>query len=312
MIDRTEVQARLTYEVCIPLIRRAMIALSRGETRQLLRAIIPLGEGRLFGIMPGALGERAMFGAKLISVFPGNGAKGIQSHQGVVVLFDAESGAPVCVVHAGEVTAIRTAAASAVATDVLARPDAHRLAILGCGEQAATHARAISKVRPLSAIGVWGRSADRAGAFAERLSAELALPVIAQATARACVAEADIICTVTNAADPVLLGRWVAPGAHVNLVGSGFAGPVEVDDDLVVRARFIADSREGVLAQGAEFLRAKAAGLIGDDHVVGEIGQVLDGALVGRQSADQITVYKSLGHVVQDLAAAQALFELAD
>lgn len=312
MIDRTEVRARLTYEVCIPLIRRAMIALSRGETRQLLRAIIPLGEGRLFGIMPGALGDRAMFGAKLISVFPGNSANGIQSHQGVIVLFDAEGGAPVCVVHAGEVTAIRTAAASAVATAALARPEAHRLAILGCGEQAATHARAISTVRPLSAIGVWGRSADRAGALAERLSAELALPVAAQTTAQACVDGADIICTVTGATDPVLQGRWVAPGAHVNLVGSSFAGPVEVDDDLVVRARFIADSREGVLAQGAEFLRAKAAGLIGDDHVVGEIGQVLDGALEGRQSAHQITVYKSLGHVVQDLAAAQALFELAD
>ena len=312
MIDRTEVHERLTYEVCMPLIRRAMIALSRGETRQLLRAILPLGEGRLFGVMPGALGERAMFGAKLISVFPGNSAKGIQSHQGVVVLFDAADGAPVCVVHAGEVTAIRTAAASAVATDALARPDAHRLAILGCGEQAVTHARAISKVRRLSTIGVWGRTTDRARSLAERLTAELALPVVAQATAQACVAGADIVCTVTSAAEPVLLGRWVAPGAHLNLVGSSYAGPVEVDDDLVVRARFIADSREGVLAQGAEFLRAKAAGLIGDDHVIGEIGQVLDGALEGRQSAGQITVYKSLGHVVQDLAAAQALFELAD
>ena len=311
MIDRAEVHERLTYEACMPLVRSAMIALSRGETRQLLRTIIPLGNGRAFGIMPGALGERAMFGAKLISVFPENFAKGIQSHQGVIVLFDGEGGAPVCVIHAGEVTAIRTAAASAVATDALARPDAHRLALLGYGEQAATHARAISKVRPLSAITVWGRDPDRAQAFAMRMTAELDLPVTARATAEAAVAQADIICTVTNAAEPVLLGRWVRPGTHLNLVGSSFAGPVEVDDDLVVRARFIADSREGVLAQGAEFLHAKAAGLIGDDHVVGEIGQVLDGALEGRQSAEQITVYKSLGHVVQDLAAAKALYEAA-
>ncbi|HXA40978.1 MAG TPA: ornithine cyclodeaminase family protein [Phenylobacterium sp.] len=308
VIDRDEVAARLTYEVCMPLVRRAMIALSRGETRQLLRSIIPLGGGRMFGIMPGALGERAMFGAKLISVFPENFAKGAQSHQGVVVLFDSESGAPICVVHAGEVTAIRTAAASAVATDALARADAMRLAILGYGEQALTHARAISKVRPLSAVTVWGRSADRARAFARRLEGELGLEVAAHADAESAVAEADIVCTVTNAAEPILKGAWVRPGTHVNLVGSSFAGPVEVDSELVVRARFIADFREGVLAQGAEFLRAKQAGLIGDDHVVGEIGQVLDGVLPGREAPDQITVYKSLGHVVQDLAAAQALY----
>lgn len=311
LIDGDEVRARLTYEACIPLIRRAMIAFSRGETRQLLRSIIPLGGDRLFGIMPGALGERAVFGAKLISVLPENFAKGRPSHQGVIVLFEGEGGAPVCVIEAGAVTAIRTAAASAVATEALARPEAHRLAILGYGEQAASHARAIGKVRPLSAIAVWGRSPERARAFAERLGAELGLPITASATAEAAVADADIVCTVTNAAEPILRGRWVRPGTHLNLVGSSYAGPVEVDDDLVVRARFIADSREGVLAQGAEFLRAKAAGLVGDDHVVGEIGQVLAGGLEGRQSPDQITVYKSLGHVVQDLAAAQALHEAA-
>jgi ornithine cyclodeaminase len=309
VIDREEVHKRLTYEVCIPLVRRAMIALSRGETRQLLRTIIPLGDGNAFGIMPGALGERAAFGAKLISVFPGNFAKGRQSHQGVVVLFDGESGEVVCVVHAGEVTAIRTAAASAVATDALARPDATRLAILGYGEQAATHARALSKVRPLASIDVWGRDPALAMAFAARTEAELGVPVHAHAGAEAAVAEADIICTVTNASEPILLGHWVRPGTHVNLVGSSAAGRVEVDDDLVVRSRFIADYREGVLAQGAEFLAAKAKGLVDDSHVVGEIGQVLDGAIPGRQSEEQITVYKSLGHVVQDLAAAQALYE---
>ena len=308
LIDRDEVHARLTYEVCIPLVRAAMIALSRGETRQLLRSIIPLGDGRMFGIMPGAMGDRSVFGAKLISVFPENFAKNIQSHQGVVVLFDGESGAPVCVAHAGEITAIRTAAASAVATDALARPDAHRLALLGYGEQALTHARAIRQFRALSAITVWGRSPERARAFAARLEAETGLEVTACVTAQAAVAQADIVCTVTGAAEPILEGRWLAAGTHVNVVGSGVAGPAEVDSDLVVRSRFIADSREGVRAQGAEFLRAKAAGLVDDTHVVGEIGQVLDGALQGRQSKDQITVYKSLGHIVQDLAAAQALF----
>jgi ornithine cyclodeaminase len=289
-----------------------MIAFSRGETKQLLRSIIPLSEGRLFGVMPGAMGAHGAFGAKLISVFHENFAKGIQSHQGLVILFDPESGAPVCVVHAGEITAIRTAAASAVATDALARKDARRLALLGYGEQAATHARAIGKVRDIESIVVWGRSHDRARAFAERMQAELGLPAAAAASVKDAVAKADIVCTVTTASEPILKGEWVRPGTHLNLVGSGLAGPVEVDNDLVVRSRFIADSREGVLSQGAEFLRAKAASLIGDDHIVAEIGQVLAGEIVGRRSAEEITVYKSLGHVVQDLASAWALYSQAE
>jgi ornithine cyclodeaminase/alanine dehydrogenase-like protein (mu-crystallin family) len=307
-IGREEVARRLTYERCIPIVREAMIAFSRGETRQLLRSILPLSEGRLFGVMPGAMGAHGVFGAKLISVFHENFAKGVQSHQGLVVLFDPESGAPVCVVDAGEVTAIRTAAASAVATDALARKDARRLALLGYGEQAATHARAIGKVRALDGIVVWGRSAERARAFAERMQAEMGVPVRAAADAREAVAEADIVCTLTSASEPVLEGAWVRPGTHVNLVGSSYAGATEVDDDLVVRSRFVVDSREGVLAQGAEFLRARAAGLVGDEHIVAEIGQVLAGDVAGRRSAEEITVYKSLGHVVQDLASAWALY----
>src|SRR5580692_8305200 len=307
-IDREEVARRLTYEMCIPIVRDAMIAFSRGETRQLLRSIIPLADGRMFGVMPGAMGPRAPFGAKLISVFPENFALGVQSHQGLVILFDPENGAPVCVVHAGEITAIRTAAASAVATDALARKDARRLAILGYGEQAATHAHAISKVRDLASITIWGRSPERARAFAERMQAELTLPVTSSGSVEEAVAKADLICTVTSATEPILKGAWVRPGTHLNLVGSSHAGPAEVDSDLVVRSRFIADSREGVLAQGAEFLRAKAAGLIGDDHIVAEIGQVLAGAIQGRRSPEEITVYKSLGHVVQDLSTAWALY----
>jgi ornithine cyclodeaminase len=311
-IDREEVAKRLTYEMCIPIVRSAMIAFSRGETKQLLRSIIPLSDGRLFGVMPGAMGAHETFGAKLISVFPENFARGIQSHQGLVILFDPETGAPVCVVHAGEITAIRTAAASAVATDALAREDACRLALLGYGEQAATHARATGKVRHLKSIVVWGRSPDRARSFAERMQAELALPVATAGSVEEAVAQADIICTVTSAVEPILKGEWVRPGTHLNLVGSSHAGPAEVDSDLVVRSRFFVDSREGVLNQGAEFLRAKAAGLIGDDHIVAEIGQVLAGEIEGRRSAEEITVYKSLGHVVQDLASAWALYSQSE
>jgi ornithine cyclodeaminase/alanine dehydrogenase-like protein (mu-crystallin family) len=310
LIDADEVRANLTYEVCIPMVRAAMIALARGETRQLLRSIMHFEDGRMFGVMPGAMGDTGVFGAKVLSVFPKNFEVGRPSHQGVVLMFDPVSGELSCVAEARTITSIRTGAASAVATDALARPDARRLAVLGYGEQAETHVRAISKVRPLERVAVWGRSLERAQAFAARMQAELGIETVAVASGQAAVADADIVCTVSAAADPILKGAWVAPGTHVNLVGSSFAGPVEADDDLVVRARFIADYREGVLKQGAEFLKAKAAGLIGDDHVVGEIGQVLDGALEGRQSADQVTVYKSLGHIVQDLASVQALLAM--
>jgi ornithine cyclodeaminase/alanine dehydrogenase-like protein (mu-crystallin family) len=311
-IDREDVARRLTYEMCIPIVRDAMIAFSRGETKQLLRSIIPLSEGRLFGIMPGALGARAPFGAKLISVDESNPSKGRQTHQGLVILFDPETGEAVCAVHAGEITAIRTAAASAVATEALARKDARRLAILGTGEQAATHARAIGKVRDIGAISIWGRSSERALALAKALQQELAIPVGVVATVKEAAEWADIICTVTGASEPIVRGQWVRPGTHVNLVGSGFAGPVEVDSDLVVRSRFIVDSREGVLKQGSEFLRAKAAGLIGDDHIVAEVGQVLAGEIEGRRSSKEITVYKSIGHIVQDLASAWALYSLPE
>jgi ornithine cyclodeaminase len=308
VIDRDEIAERLTYEVCIPLVRAAMISFSTGQTRQLLRSIIPLARGHLFGVMPGALGEAAAFGAKLISVYPENFAKGRQSHQGLVVLFEPDTGEPVCVLHAGEITAIRTAAASAAATAALARPEARRLAILGYGEQAATHARAIAQVRHITAVGVWGRSPSRAEAFCARMQAELGLPFTRARDAEALVAEAEIICTVTASQEPVLRGAWVQPGTHINVVGSGMAGPVEIDTELVVRSRFFVDSREGVLKQGAEFLRARAAGAIDDSHIVAEIGEVFAGRIPGRQSAADITIYKSLGHVVQDLACAWALY----
>jgi ornithine cyclodeaminase/alanine dehydrogenase-like protein (mu-crystallin family) len=307
-IDREEVAHRLTYPAAIRIVRDAMLALSRGETKQLLRSILTLSEGRLYGAMTGALGTHGPFGSKVLSVFQGNAARGRQSHQGLVLLFDPESGAPVCALHAGEITAIRTAAASAVATDALARRDARRLAVLGTGEQAATHVRAMREVRPLEGVTVWGRSRERAADLARRMEAEVRLPVRAAASAREAVAEADVVCTVTGASEPVLLGEWVRPGTHLNLVGSSYLGPVEVDGALVARSRFFADSREGCLRQGAEFAKAREAGLIGEDHLLGEIGEVLAGTIAGRRSADEITVYKSIGHIVQDLSTAWALY----
>ena len=308
VIDRETVRELLPYEACIPLMREAMIALSAGRTQQLLRQIIDLGDDALFGIIPGA--SEQTFGAKLIGVSPPS-AEGVQSHRGVVVLFDAGSGAPVAALHAGEVTAIRTAAASAAATDVLALPDARRVAILGTGEQALSHAVAMTKVRPVSELAIWGRNPVRAAGAAQRLAGELDIPVRTATTVEAAVSEVDIICTTTGAAQPILESRWVADGTHINLVGSSRAGPREIDDALVVRSRFIADHREGVLRQGAEYLHARDAGLISEDHVLAEIGQVMAGERPGRTDPADVTLYKSLGAIVQDLAAGWFVYSQA-
>jgi ornithine cyclodeaminase/alanine dehydrogenase-like protein (mu-crystallin family) len=294
VISREEVAAHLGYEACIPLMREAMIALSTGRTRQLLRSILDLDAGRAFGVMPGAMEDT--FGAKVISVFPA-AASGAPSHQGFVALFDPETGALAAIVDASELTAIRTAAASAAATQALARPDARRLAIIGTGEQALRHAEAIAAARPLERITIWGRSSDKARALAERVSG------VAAASVEAAVAEADIVCTVTASPEPLLRSEWVRDGTHLNIVGSSRAGPVEIDTSLVRRARFFADHKEGVLRQGAEWLVALAEGAVGEDHLLGEIGEVFAGTLPGRTGADEVTLYKSLGSIVQDLAA---------
>lgn len=305
VIGAEEVARRLDRRACIGLVRDAMIALSQGRTRQLLRGIIDLGGGDAFGVMPGAM-EGAGFGAKLVSVFPSAAARG-RSHQGAILLFDRETGAPVCVIDAGEVTAIRTACASAAATDALARADARRLAILGTGEQAWQHALAIRHVRTLDRIVLWGRSPEKAHALAARIAEATALPVDIASSPAEAARDADILCTTTAASEPILHSAEVADGTHINLVGSSRAGPVEIDGALVRRARFFPDHREGVLAQGAEYLKAREAGLVDEAHVQPEIGAVFAGAAPGRHHPAEVTIYKSLGSIVQDLASAAYL-----
>lgn len=307
VFDAAAVRRRLDLDAARDAVRAAMTALSDGRARQQLRSFIGLGEGRTFAIMPAALGERVVFGAKLVSVF-GDG-RGRKSHEGVVVLFDGEGGAPVCIADAGEVTAIRTPAASAAATDALARADATNLAVLGLGRQAMGHIQAIARVRPLKSAILWGRDLGRAQLFAERIQRETGLPARASADPARAVAGADIVCAVTGAVDPILKGAWIAPGTHVNLVGSSGPGQAEADTALVEMSRFIADHREHVLVHGGEFLRAKAEGRVNDAHIAAEIGEVFADTAPGRTSADEVTVYKSLGHAVQDLAVTAWLYE---
>jgi ornithine cyclodeaminase len=310
-LDEAAVLQGLDIEGCRAAVREAMIALSAGETRQLPRAIIPIGAGRLFGQMPGALLTKGYFGAKLISVFGDPLAPGRSAHLGVVVLFDTDSGHAVCVADAGAITLIRTAAGTAVATDALAVADAERLTVMGYGHQASAHIEALARVRPLREVRVWGRSMERAGEFCVAMARKTGLSVIPVADARQAVTNAQIVCTVTGAVEPVLFADWLMPGTHVNLVGASVASAAEAEAAVVSVGRYFVESRESARTGAGEFLRAIASGLVSEDCIQAEIGEVLAGTAPGRQSDSEITVYKSIGHAVQDLAAAAYLYERA-
>jgi ornithine cyclodeaminase len=305
IVTAKDVRALLTMERAIELMREAMALVGRNETTQPLRSALWLPDKRgLLGLMPGYVASPERLGVKVLTVMPSNFTKGLPSHQGMVLLFDTESGAPEAIIDAQTVTAIRTAAATAVATDVLARRDAKTLAFFGYGEQAETHVEALRQVRNFERLLLWGRDAAKATAFAQHHSSA-ALPIEAVATAEEAASRADVICTLTAAIDPVLMGRWLKPGTHVNAVGSGTPREAELDIDAVSRARMFADNRDGVLGQCGEFLRAKAAGAVGDAHVLGSIGDVIIGKIDGRRSDTEITLFKSLGMAVEDLVSCE-------
>lgn len=308
--DAAQVEELLDYPGCIEAMRGAMIALSSGERPQPLRQIFTVGEGQMFGTMPGELAALSTFGAKLVSVFADPTKPGRTRHQGVVVAYDGQSGAVTCVADAEPITKIRTACATAAATDALARSDAEVLAVFGTGVQAEAHLRALPLVRRFREILLWGRSAERTRGLAEQMSEELRLPITVLLDGREAANRADVICTVTSSPEPILFAEWVKPGTHINLVGSSYLGPVEIDPALVGRSRYVADYRAGVLAQAAELAAARDAGLMDDAQVI-EIGDVLAGRVRGRENDSQVTIYKSLGHVVQDLAAAAYLQQRA-
>lgn len=307
--DAAQVEELLDYPGCIEAMRRAMIALSSGERPQPLRQIFTVGDNQMFGTMPGELAALSTFGAKLVSVFADHERPGCTRHQGVVVAYDGETGAVSCIADAEQVTKIRTACATAAATDALARADAEVLAVYGTGVQAEAHLRAVPLVRKFREILLWGRSPDKTREFADRMSEEIHAAITPVVDRQETAARADVICTVTSSREPVVLADWVGPGTHLNLVGSSYLGPVEVDSALVAASRYIADYRPGVLAQASELAVAREAGLVDDSHVVAEIGEVLAGSVPGRENDSQITIYKSLGHVAQDLAAAAYLKE---
>jgi ornithine cyclodeaminase/alanine dehydrogenase-like protein (mu-crystallin family) len=293
----------VSMEACIDLMAATMRSVSRGEAAIPPRGVVALGDsGNLLLDMPGAIAQPAAFGSKLLSYFPGNTT--LPMIQGVIVLFDAATGSPVAVVDAVSVTALRTAAASGLATRLLAREDACSLALLGTGVQAEYHLRAMRAVRPVTRVFVWGRSREKAEAFAKRHGPHPGVEFVVTPTARMAVEQADIVCTVTASPTPVLEGRWLRPGAHLNLVGAFTPETREADTEAIRRSRLFVEIRDFALREAGEVVIPIGQGELTADHVVGEIGEVVAGAIAGRTGPGEITAYKSLGNVAQDLATA--------
>ena len=312
ILRSADVNALLPMKDCIDLMQRTMIAVSEGRVVLPLRSILMMpGDTGMMGNMPGYLGDPECFGVKLISLMPRNKPPQYSSHLGIVLLFDVEHGQPVAMLDGAAITALRTAAASGLATRLLARPDASDLAILGTGEQASTHLAAMLCVRKLRRIRVWGRDLEKTSAFAQAEGAKHGVTVEVAGTVRDAVTDADIICTVTKAREPILLGEWIKPGAHLNVVGSSVATTAEIDTPTVVKSRYFVDCRSSTITEGGDYLRALRAGAITAEHILGEIGEVANGSKVGRTSPGDVTLYKSLGIAPQDLASAHYVLQKA-
>ncbi|HEX9793395.1 MAG TPA: ornithine cyclodeaminase family protein [Planctomycetota bacterium] len=310
IVDGARVRACLPMAVCIQTMAGVLAAIARGEIEvpQRLKVELADGEAQLLA-MPGALADPAVLGAKLISLFPGNPAQERPAVQGVIVLFDPNTGAPTALLDAASLTAIRTAAASAAASEVLARDDAHVLALLGCGVQAETHLEAMLAVRPIDRVLVWGRSQSKARTFAEWHALKYELPIEVAPTAQAAVEAADLICTLTHSPTPILQGAWLQPGSHLNLVGAHTPTTREADTAAVHRARVFVEARAAAWKEAGDLVIPLQEGAIDQGHVIGEIGQVILGQVVGRQARQDVTLYKSLGNSAQDLAAAREVLQ---
>ncbi len=302
VIDEHDVRRLLPMDECIEVMAEALAALARGEVYNPLRFVLrPPDDPSLMGLMPAHRGgDLPLWSLKTLTIFPGNSARGLDSHQGFVALFDGVTGEPKAIMNAGGITAVRTAAVSGLATRLLARDDASTLAILGTGTQARSHLEAMRAVRSFERVVVWsasGRSLDGAESVG---SAEEA------------VRDADVVCTVTSLAEPIVEREWLKAGAHINAVGSSIPTTRELDTATVAEASLYVDRRESTVNEAGDFLLPQREGAIGPDHIRAELGEILLGTSPGRTSRDELTVFKSLGLAVEDLAAAEYVLRRAE
>ena len=323
-LSAADVRVLLPVHDCINVMASAFVAMTERRATMPNRGSLSLGDdGESMLLMPatfretihdgagGEGGHHGWFGAKVLSVIPQNASSGRDSIQGVIVLFERQYGSTVAVIDAGAVTAIRTAAVSAVATRLLARPDATRLALIGSGVQAVSHLAAMLAIRPLRELRVWSRNADRCAALAQAAEAEFGIDARVGSSARDAVENADIICTVTSASAPVIESAWIAPGTHINAVGAHRPTERELDSDTIRRASVFVDHLPAALAEAGDVLVPIAEGSVTRAHVRGDLSDLLCGRIIGRAADDDVTVFKSVGIAVTDIAAAAHAYEQA-
>jgi ornithine cyclodeaminase len=311
LLNERDVRAVLPMPDLIDAMRTALAEYSAGRAQQPLRTVLELGEGRsFFGIMPASLAEPPAVGTKLVTVFPSNHEKGLPSHLATVVLLDPDSGALVALLDGRYITEARTAAVSAVSADVLALPGAGTLAIIGSGVQARSHLEALASVRRLTEVRVWSPTELHRLAFVRQASRD-GLRLSAAGSARDAVEGADLIVVATSSTTPVLESAWVRDGAHICAVGACRPTHRELNAALVARSRLFVDSTIGALAEAGDVVLAVQEGVIAPAHIAGELGAAVSGAVQGRQNQGQITLFKSLGMAVEDVAAARLAYTRA-
>jgi ornithine cyclodeaminase/alanine dehydrogenase-like protein (mu-crystallin family) len=309
VLSADDVAKLLPMRDCIEVMRDALAALARGKALVPLRMVMRMPDASGFlGLMPGHIapdgGRDGALGMKAVSVFPGNAARGIDTHQGAVLLFEADTGRLSALMDGATITAIRTAAVSGVATDLLALKDATELAILGAGVQARTHLEAITAVRPVRRVRVWSRNPKHAAQLVSEAAGHYTASIEAVPTAEAAVRGADLVATVTASPQPVLERAWLKDGAHVNAVGSSIPNTREIDTATMSAARLFVDRRESALSEAGDVLIPMREGAFKADHIQAELGEVIIGQDAGRRSASELTLFKSLGLAVEDVASA--------
>ena len=309
-VNKERIASLLPMEECIEVMEKMFRSLAAGECVQPLRNIMRLPDGSgVLGMMPGYAAKLGVMGIKVISVFHANSESGLPSHQGTVMLFDAKNGQPLMLFDALEITAIRTAAASAVATKILSRENSSTLAIIGSGEQAKRHIEAMLLVRNIKNINIWSRNEKNARQLVNELSGEYDLHIHVKENVQQAVEHADIICTVTASKEPVVMGNWIAAGTHINAIGSSTALSRELDTNAIIRAKLFTDRYESLFNEAGDFLIPKKEGAVTDEHVKAEIGEVLCGIKKGRENDAEITVFKSLGIAAEDIFSAYHIYE---
>lgn len=312
ILNRKQVRNLLSMRSCMDMLSQAFQAYSSAKSIQPLRTMMKVSKtDNILASMPGYDGASGALAVKLITIFHNAVNAGLDSHQGLVVLFSAKHGNPLAIMDASEITAIRTAAASGVATEVLANKKAASLAILGAGVQARSHFFSMNEARSIQSVKIWNRSLEGAKKLAKELIAETSLEVTVSNTAQMAITDADLICTVTASAKPILKGSWLKPGVHINAVGSSSPTKRELDTEAVIKSKIFVDSRESALNEAGDLLIPKSEGALDDHHILGEIGQVLRKETVGRNDPEDITLFKSLGMAVEDVAAAQYIYNQA-